>query len=161
MSKNNEEKVKKNKKEKKQHISKTAQQSIPYQEVYPNGMIMIEPGLFSKSYFLDNMNFETENEEKQESILEKYGKLLNKFGHNVIIQINIFNRKTSELKVEEKFFIKPKNDNLQEYREEYNDILSERIKEGRNDIQKERYITLALKTTDVIMANTTFITLET
>lgn len=154
--------------------AKTAQQSIPYEEMYPNGMIKIGPGLFSKSYYFGDMNFATEKEDKQEEILKSYSKLLSKYAPNVTAQFTIFNRKTSADKIKEKFFLKLKNGSglgrtedeierekrQQEYRDEYNTILENRIKEGRNDIQKERYITLTLKTTDVIMANRTFITLD-
>ena len=140
--------------------ARTVQQSIPYEAVYPNGMIMIEKGLFSKSYYVGDTNFATEDEEKQEETLKNYGKLLNKFSHNVTLQVTIFNRKTSIEKVENQVFLSPKADNGQEFRDEYNDILSQNIKEGGNDIKKERYLTLSLRTTDVIMANNTFNTLD-
>ena len=154
--------------------AKTAQQSIPYEEMYPNGMIKVGPGLYSKSYYFGDMNFATEKEDKQEEILKSYSKLLSKYAPNVTAQFTVFNRKASADKIKDKFFLKPRNGSSlgkaeeeierekrqQEYRDEYNSILDNRIKEGRNDIQKERYITLTLKTTDVIMANRTFATLD-
>ena len=154
--------------------AKTAQQSIPYEEMYPNGMIKVGPGLYSKSYYFGDMNFATEKEDKQEEILKSYSKLLSKYAPNVTAQFTVFNRKASADKIKDKFFLKPRNGSSfgkaeeeierekrqQEYRDEYNAILDNRIKEGRNDIQKERYITLTLKTTDVIMANRTFATLD-
>ena len=149
------------------HRAKTAQQSIPYEEMYPNGIIKVGPGLYSKSYYFGDMNFATEKEDKQEEILKSYSKLLSKYAPNVTAQFTIFNRKASADKIKEKFFLKPRNEEeierekrQQEYRDEYNAILDNRIKEGRNDIQKERYITLTLKTTDVIIENRTFATLD-
>lgn len=144
----------------KRKIPRTMQQTIPYQAVYPNGVILVEPGLYAKSYFFDNMNFATENEERQEELLKCFGKLINKFNHNITCQFTIFNRKTSQENVEERFFIRPKADGLQEYRDEYNRILSERIKEGRNDIRKERYLTIGLHATDVVSAMNTYATLD-
>lgn len=134
--------------------AKTAQQSIPYEEMYPNGMIKVGPGLYSKSYYFGDMNFATEKEDKQEEILKSYSKLLSKYAPNVTAQFTVFNRKASTDKIKEKFFLKPRNGSSfgkaeeeierekrqQEYRDEYNSILDNRIKEGRNDIQKERYI---------------------
>ena len=125
--------------------AKTAQQSIPYDEVYPNGMIKVGPGLFSKSYYFGDMNFATEKEDKQEEILKSYSKLLSKYAPNVTAQFTIFNHKTSADKIKEKFFLKPRNGSglgraedeverekrQQEYRDEYNAILDNRIKEGR------------------------------
>lgn len=132
--------------------AKTAQQTIPYEEVYPNGIIKVAPGLYSKSYYFGDMNFTTEKEDKQEEILKKYSKLLSKYAPNVTAQFTIFNRRTSAAKIKERFLLKPKSDDQQIFRDDYNKILADKIEEGRNDIQKERYMTLTLKTTDIIMA---------
>lgn len=140
--------------------AKTAQQTIPYEEVYPNGIIKVAPGLYSKSYYFGDMNFTTEKEDKQEEILKKYSKLLSKYAPNVTAQFTIFNRRTSAAKIKERFLLKPKSDDQQIFRDDYNKILADKIEEGRNDIQKERYMTLTLKTTDIIMANRTFATLD-
>ena len=75
-------------------------------------------------------------------------------------QFTIFNRRTSAAKIKERFLLKPKSDDQQIFRDDYNKILADKIEEGRNDIQKERYMTLTLKTTDIIMANRTFATLD-
>ena len=40
------------------HIPKTVQQSIPYIRVYENGIIETEKGRYSKSYKLDDVNFQ-------------------------------------------------------------------------------------------------------
>ena len=140
--------------------AKTAQQTIPYEEVYPNGIIKVAPGLYSKSYYFGDMNFTTEKEDKQEEILKKYSKLLSKYAPNVTAQFTVFNRRTSAAKIKERFLLKPKSDGQQIFRDDYNKILADKIEEGRNDIQKERYMTLTLKTTDIIMANRTFATLD-
>ena len=89
--------------------AKTAQQSIPYEEMYPNGMIKVGPGLYSKSYYFGDMNFATEKEDKQEEILKSYSKLLSKYAPNVTAQFTVFNRKASADKIKEKFFLKPRN----------------------------------------------------
>lgn len=140
--------------------AKTAQQTIPYEEVYPNGIIKVAPGLYSKSYYFGDMNFTTEKEDKQEEILKNYSKLLSKYAPNVTAQFTVFNRRTSAAKIKERFLLKPKSDDQQIFRDDYNKILADKIEEGRNDIQKERYMTLTLKTTDIIMANRTFATLD-
>ena len=116
--------------------AKTAQQTIPYEEVYPNGIIKVAPGLYSKSYYFGDMNFTTEKEDKQEEILKKYSKLLSKYAPNVTAQFTIFNRRTSAAKIKERFLLKPKSDDQQIFRDDYNKILADKIEEGRNDIQK-------------------------
>ena len=54
-TKGKKKKSKKNKNKKKGgpfglFVPKTAQDSIPYKRVYPNGMIEVEDGIFTKSY---------------------------------------------------------------------------------------------------------------
>lgn len=92
--KNSGNKTNKEKKKIKLKIPKTVQQSIPYESVYPNGIIEVKPGCFSKSYYFGDVNFKSEDEEKQESMFVDYGTLINKFPHNVTSQITIFNRST-------------------------------------------------------------------
>lgn len=149
---------KKEKKEKpvKRKITRTAQQSIPYMEVYPNGMFMLDKGLYSKSYYLGDANFSTESDEKQEELLKKYSQFLNKFGHEALTQVTVFNRKIGVRKIAEQVKLAPRADNHQDYRDEYNKIIMERLKDGNNDISRERYFTVTLRTSDVIMANRTF-----
>ena len=38
-------------------VPKTSQSTIPYRAAYDNGIIEIEQGIFSKSYFIDDVNF--------------------------------------------------------------------------------------------------------
>ena len=160
----------------KKQKAKTVQQTIPYLEVYDNGMFLNEPGAYSRTYSFADMNFETESEDAKESIMEEFKKVLNKFGPNVTVQYNIINSQVPINILEHDYFIQAKptdiinyndsederkrKESLQDYREEYNSIVSEKIKEGRNDIRKTRYITLAITAPDIIVANRTFDTLE-
>ena len=154
------QKTKKESKEKKisRTQQRTAQQSIPYELTYPNGMFMLSKGVFSKSYAFDDMNFVTEDEDIQKTILKKYSTFLSKFGHNITTQFTILNRKMGLDKISEKVKLasRPGHPDWQVYRDEYNNNITERLKEGNNDIVRQRFFTATLKTTDVIMANRTF-----
>lgn len=160
----------------KKQKKKTVQETIPYEEVYDNGMFLNSPGVYSRMYSFMDANFDTESEDKQESIMTEFKKVLNKFSHNVTVQYNIINEKVPIEKLEKDYYISPKStdivhpgddenevkrkESVQEYREEYNQIILGKIKEGRNDIRKKRYVTLAIEAPDIIIANKTFITLE-
>ena len=160
---------------KKQRAS-TVQQTIPYLKVFDNGMFLNAPGIYSKTYSFADMNFETEEEEEQDNIMREFKKALNKFGPNVTVQYNIVNSQVPVDTLEQDYFINAKSsdipsytdteeetkrkESIQIYREEYNGIISEKIREGRNDIRKTRYITLSIEAPDVLMANRTFDTLE-
>ncbi len=155
-----EKETKKKSNKKKAKVAKTVFESIPYSMVYPNGMIMLEPGIFSKTYSFDDINFNTESEDKQAEMLKAYAQLLSKFPATVTVQLTVFNHKADVETILKDVSLKPQKDNLYEYREDYNDILREKIKSGRNDIQKERYFTVTIEANDVISANMTFATYD-
>lgn len=156
--------------------ARTVQETIPYMRAFQNGMFLNAPMSYSRTYSFADMNFETETEDSQDSIMTEFKKVLNKFGPNVTVQYNIINSQVPVEVLEKDYFIDAKpsdipvytdseaeiqrKESIQAYREEYNQIISEKVKEGRNDIRKVRYITLNVVAPDVLTANRTFDTLE-
>lgn len=151
---------KKNKKEELFKIPKTVQDTIPYIAVYKNGIIETEEGVFSKTYKLEDVNFKLASQEEQERIFLAYGDLLNSFNSDVKIQITINNRNIDKQKFYDNVLLKYRNDQLNEYRDEYNEMLKEKAKEGNNNIVREKYITLSIQEEDIEMANIKFNSLE-
>lgn len=141
-------------------VPKTVQASIPYESVYSNGMIEVIPGSFSKSYYFGDANFKTEDEEKQESMFLAYGTLLNKFPHNITTTVTIFNRSTDVGEVKNNILLKPRKDKYYGLRDELNGILLDKMAEGRNNLKKERYLTVTIQASDMESAISTFNTLD-
>lgn len=126
-------------------IPKSVQDTIPYIAVYKNGIIETDPGIFTKSYRLEDVNFKIATDEEQEDIFIKYMDILNTFDSDIRMQLVLYNRNMDEKNVHDKILIPYNRDNLNEYREEYNEMLKDKMKEGRNNITKEKYITLSIK----------------
>ena len=145
----------------KSKANRTAQQSIPYDFVLEDGIIVIDNTHFSKSYFINDINFELVNEDEQQSIIDNFRKLINKFQPTTVFQFTVFNRIMSNKKIRDDFFIKPKPDLLQNFRDEYNLIIAKLIEAGRNDIRKERYLTVCIEADSVPDARRNFETLDT
>lgn len=141
-------------------IPKTVQQSIPYESVYTNGVIETSSGCFSKSYHFDDANFQAQDKEKQNSMLESYGKFLNKLPHNVVAQITFYNQSVDMDEVKNNILLKPKNDGHFDLRNDINNILLQRISEGQNNLKKEKVLTLTVENTDIESVGHAFQTLE-
>lgn len=155
--------AKKSKKDKQNNIfkiPKTVQDSIPYIGVYKNGVIETEEGVFSKTYKIQDVNFKLASQEEQERIFLAYGDLLNSFNSDIKIEITINNRNIDEEKFYDNVLLKYRNDQYNEYRDEYNEMLKEKAKEGNNNIIREKYITLSIQEEDIEMANIKFKSLE-
>jgi hypothetical protein len=139
---------------------KTVQQTIPYTNVYSNGIIETMPGNFTKSYLLHDVNFKTAADEEQETIFSDFGNLLNTFGADVKAEITIFNRNIDQEKFKENTLLKMQGDKFDSYREEYNQILIAKINEGRNNIIHEKYLTIGIEATGIDEAVVTFSRLD-
>ena len=89
-------------------IPKTAQDSIPYKRVYPNGVIELPDHIFTKSYRLTDTNFKDNRQDLQEEQFLSYGDLLNYFTPDVRPQFVIFNRAVEKEKFKENILFKEK-----------------------------------------------------
>lgn len=154
---------KKNKKEQKSNTSaptntripKDVLESIPYRSVYSNGIIEDYDGRFSKSYRLLDTNFDVEEKDKQENMVLAYEKLINMIDEGMIGQLNIVNRTIDQDIVRNNILMQPKADDLNEYREEWNDVFLSHLSTGRNNISKDKIFTLSVRSQDIIEANDT------
>ena len=71
----------------------TVQKSVPILAVHEkNNLIEAYPGCFSKTYSLQELNFQSSTTEEQELTMSKYRAILNSFGSNMEVAITIFNR---------------------------------------------------------------------
>ena len=142
------------------HIPKTVQDSIPYIRVFENGIFQVDKNRYSKSYVLADVNFQIASQEEQENIFLAYSDLLNTFGPEVSIQISINNRNVDVSEFQRKVLLKPQNDSLNDYREEYNQMLLDKMQEGRNNITREKYITLSIEAPSIEEAVSQFARLD-
>ena len=155
-AKNSKQAQNKKTKKKKTKIPKTVQQTIPYIYAYQNGIFEIEDGVFSKSYALEDINFKIASQEDQNQIFIAFGDFLNSFNNNASLQITIFNRDIDMEEFKEKILMNLKGEVLDEYREEYNDMLLEKITEGRNNLRRDKYLTVSIEADDIDAAVSVF-----
>ena len=137
-------------------IRRTVQDTIPYYAVYPNGVIEIEPSVFSRLYEINDANFRVATDEEQENMFEIYRNFLNSFDANTSISVTINNRNIDEADFLEDILIKENDDGMDEFREEYNDMLKEKIAEGKNNLHNEKYLTVTIKAPNIDKATSEF-----
>lgn len=161
-SKNDAARLKKAKKEvkTKMTIPRSAQESIPYVAIYKNGIIETTPGRFTKCYLLGDANFSIASQEEQNNLFTRYEEFLNMFAPETEFQISIINRKVDEKQVADEILIKHRSDGLDEYRDEMNEILKSKLAEGKNNLKKEKYLTVCCKAEDVEEASNVFTRLD-
>lgn len=156
------EKVKneKTKKNKTATIPSTVAESIPYLNVYDNGIIEVKECTFSKTYRIPDVNFVTTSSKAQEDLATQYSEFLCSLGSDVDIQITLYNKTIDKDKFRESILLPLKNDDLDKYRLEYNDVVTEKMNSSKNNLVTDKFITITLKSHDVFEASKKFVEID-
>ena len=126
-------------------LPRTVQQSIPYVHVYDNGVIETEPGVFTKAYKLEDVNFKIAQDVEQLSIFQAYGAFLNSFPENVRFQIVIQNKAANRRGFLNQIRFNPQRDGLNKYRQEMNNILFSSVEKGKNNLSQDKYCVVSIE----------------
>lgn len=149
------------KKKEKIKIPKTVQETIPYECVYEDGgLIEIKPGVFTKGYRLTDINYQIAKIQEQEEMFLRFGEFLNSFDSSIKFQIVLMNKNMNRADFEAQTLLKPRYDQLDSLREEYNDMLLQKMSEGRNNILKEKCLVVAVEADTVDEARNIFARLD-
>lgn len=138
---------------------KSIQQTIEILEVEENGIFHVAKNRFSKCYRFQDINYSTNDEDTQRSILSRYWKFLNSIECNFKITINNKNKDMKDFR--KQVLHGQKGDGYDGVRTIYNEIMEEKIVEGRQGIEQEKYLTITIERKNVEEAKVQFATIET
>ena len=137
---------------------KSIQETIEILAVAENGIFEVARNRYSKCYLFQDINYTTTNEAEQIDIFERYCKLLNSLDCNFKITVNNKNKNMDAMR--SSILLQEKDDGFNEYRKAYNEIIEDKILEGRQGIEQERYLTLTIDRKNFEEAKAQFATLE-
>ena len=126
-------------------VAKTVKDAISILEIYDDGIFKHDKSVYSASFQFTDINYSVVGEKEKESIFEGYCELINTFAPGALTKITINNRKIDISDLKQKVCIpKRYDDNLNDYRAEYNQMLVQAISD-RNAIVQEKYITVSIE----------------
>lgn len=135
----------------------TVQDSIPITAVHEKeNLVETYPGLFTRLYTLGENNYQTETLDVQEQMFVGFRSVLNSLGVDCEIAFTVFNQDVDFGEFKEAALMKEAGDSLDGLRREMNNIILDRIREGRNGLRKCKYITLGLHAADLKKADEVF-----
>jgi hypothetical protein len=137
---------------------RSIQETIEIMKVAENGIFEVAKNRYSKCYRFMDINYTTTNEEEQIDIFERYCKFLNSLDCNFKITVNNKNKDMYELRNE--ILLPYQQDGYDQFRKIYNDIIEEKIREGRQGIEQERYLTITIERKNFEEAKAQFATIE-
>lgn len=143
----------------KSSIPKTTQQSIPFLADFEYGLMEIAPNVYSKSFDFTDINYHIARYDDQINIFCKWGECLNYFSSDMEMSYTINNKFSNKERLLDEIKIKPLGGHEEDV-EEFNKMLIHQFNFGRNDMVKEKYMTISVHADNIYEAMNKFKKIE-
>lgn len=124
-------------------VPKNVQQSIPIKRIYDDGIFLVGKNKYSFTYKFSDINYAVASKEDKEAMFLNYSELLNCFDSGATTKITIALRRINKKDFEKEILLPFKQDGLDIYRQEYNQMLLDKAL-GANGMKREIYLTVSV-----------------
>lgn len=121
----------------------SAQQTIPYVAIHPDGICQLPGGLYTKTVEYEDINYAVASTEDQTAIFGGWSSFLNYFDSSLPFQLSFVNRRSRSVS-RYKVNIPAQHDDFDSIRGEFVDMLKGQIAKSNNGIERSKYITFGL-----------------
>ena len=129
---------------KKRDVPQTAQESIPFDRMFPDGICRVGKNFYTKTIQFQDINYQLAQQEDQTEIFEEWCSFLNFFDSSVHFQLSFLNLTTDVEKFEKKIAIKHRGDGYDRVRDEYSYMLFHQMQAGNNGLTKTKFLTFGI-----------------
>ena len=130
-------------------IAMSAQDTISYKEMRPDGICIIKDNYFTKTIQFYDINYQLARNEDKNIIFENYCDFLNYFDKSISVQLSFLNQTMDISDFEKSIAIKPQNDDFDGIRAEYTEMLKNQLSRGNNGIVRKKYITFGIEADNI------------
>lgn len=123
--------------------SLSAQQTIPYLVMHPDGVCQLPGGIYTKTVEYEDINYSVASTEDQTAIFGGWSSFLNYFDCSLPFQLSFVNRRSRSIS-RYKVNIPEQEDDYNSIRGEFVDMLKNQIAKSNNGIVRSKYITFGL-----------------
>ena len=130
----------------------TVQDTIPYKRMLKDGICQVKKDKYNKTIRFFDINYRLMEEEDQEGIFADFSSFLNFFDSSVEVEFNYINSIGENEERKELINIKETEDDFNEIRNEYRQMLLNQSSKGNNGLSKNMYLTFTIKAEDLKQA---------
>lgn len=135
----------KNRSEKK----KSAQDSIPFERMYKDGICRVKPGYYTKTIQFLDINYQLNQDEDKDAIRGGWGDFINYFDSSVRYQYSFMNMAALKDTYGESLVIPLQGDEHDATRREYTEVLQAQLARGNNGLIKTKFLTFGIEAKDM------------
>ena len=124
-------------------IPRSVQDAIPIRRIFADGIFQVG-NQYSKTWSFTDINYAIAGKEDKTAMFLDYSELLNALDSGASAKITIYNRRINKAAFERSVLLPDKDDGLDEYRHEFNQMLTAQVTGTSNSIVRERYLTVSV-----------------
>ncbi|MFK4926718.1 VirB4-like conjugal transfer ATPase, CD1110 family [Lactococcus garvieae] len=137
----------------------TTQNTIKYTSCFESGVMHIVEDEYSKMYALGDIEYEVAGDDERLDVVVSYAEALNAIDKNSRYQLLVLNQKINASALEG-ILLPYQGDTSDAYREEINEIISERYERDQKNFEVKKYAIFTTKANDVKQASRQLNTLK-
>ena len=126
-------------------VPRTAQQSIPFDRMFQDGICRIGTDYYTKTVQFQDINYQLALQEDKTEIFEEWCSFLNFFDSSVHFELSFMNMATDAEAFGKSIAIKHQKDDFNGVRDEYSSMLFHQMEAGNNGLTKTKYLTFGIK----------------
>ena len=139
----------------------SAQQTIPYVQMLPDGICHVSGKRYSKTVAFEDINYQLAQADEKTAIFENWCDFLNYFDASVQVQLSFINQGGRGEEAQNAIQIPAQEDAFNSIRIEYGDMLKNQLAKGNNGLVKSKYITFSIEADNLAAAKARLARIET
>ena len=113
--------------------------------MFPDGICRVNSGYFTKTIQFQDINYQLSQNEDKTAIFEGWCDFLNYFDSSVKFQLSFMNMAANKDTYGQSIAIPPQDDDFDNIREEYTQMLRSQLARGNNGLIKTKYLTFGIE----------------
>lgn len=122
----------------------SAQQSIPYECIWPEGICRVKDNFYTKTILFQDINYQLCQQEDKQAIIGGWCDFLNYFDNSVRVQIGFLNLPLLG-GVHRQIKLSAQEPEYEEVCNEYSEVLQKQQAKGNNGLNKSKFITFGIE----------------
>lgn len=139
----------------------SAQDSIPFDVMYPDGLCRLNEKAYSKCIEFEDINYQLAGADDKTATFENLCDFYNYYDASIGIQLSLISRYTNKEDFEQSIEIPSQEDDFDSIRAEYTTMLKGQLARGNNGLVKTKFLTLTIEADNIQAAKSRLARVET
>lgn len=133
-------------------VPHSAQDSIPFDRMFPDGICRVGDNYYTKTIQFQDINYQLAMQEDQTAIFEEWCSFLNFFDSSIRFELSFMNMSTDAADFEKMIRIPFRKDAFNHIRSEFSSMLKKQLAQGNNGLTKTKYLTFGIEADSMKLA---------